>query len=84
MLASTAWYGQRLRLQESVILWQNVEDYPLDILKEYLSDHYLICPALTNAADLGWAVTRIRRIVIRPQKQGPHPSHATVQRGQLG
>ena len=56
-----AWLGMRLELQEPVIIHENVAQFNCDLLSSILGHLYNLTTHVTNAADFGWPVSRVRR-----------------------
>ena len=64
MLPTMAWVAQRRALEEPIVVHENVKQYPVAFLEYFLGDKYLVHTCLLNAKDLGWPVTRVRRITL--------------------
>eukprot|EP00438_Fugacium_kawagutii_P020454 Skav206759 [mRNA] locus=scaffold167:274561:284256:- [translate_table: standard] len=55
------WIALRLRLQEKIILQENVGRFPVALLRKYLGHLYEIESIILSPAELGWGVERKRR-----------------------
>ena len=59
--AFLTWAGQRLLAQESVIIQENVQQFPLEQLQLVLGQLYFIESIVLSPRSLGWPVERKRR-----------------------
>ena len=62
LLPFLAWVGQRRTLQEPAILHENVQQFAPELLDKFLGDMYTIQSCVFNAAVLGHACDRERRL----------------------
>jgi hypothetical protein len=60
MVYFTAWCCMRRRIQEAVVIQENVEGQPIDLLRYALGDLYNIQEVLLDPQFLGWPVRRRR------------------------
>lgn len=62
LLPFLVWVAQRLRLQEPVILHENVPQFAVELLAQFFSQEYIIQSSVFNAFELGHACDRERRL----------------------
>eukprot|EP00969_Alexandrium_andersonii_P072193 3185885-Alexandrium_andersonii.AAC.1 len=68
-LALLTWLALRARLQEPLVLHENVGQFPLQVLEAFLGKWYVIMPLLTTPDALGHPVVRQRRITLLVHRQ---------------
>ena len=68
MLATLVWLAQRLLVAEPLLVHENVKGFDVGLLVAALGNSYIIFSHVSNFADLGFAVTRVRRLTICVRK----------------
>ena len=63
-----AWLAERRRIQEKLIIQENVEDFPSQKFIEWLGDLYDVQVTILDPADLGWGIRRRRKYHILRHK----------------
>lgn len=68
-----AWIAERRRIQEKLIIQENVDDFPSQKFIEWLGDLYDIQVTILDPSDLGWGIRRRRKyhILRHKVKLGP-------------
>ena len=61
IVAFLAWCGLRRLLEEPVVVQENVEAFPIDLVEEMLADLYSLESVVVSPLQLGWPVSRDRR-----------------------
>ena len=75
-LAFLVWAGQRVKLQEEVIIHENVEEFPAASMFSMLLPMYIVFTLILGPDTLGWPVRRPRRISVLIHREKA-PAHAS-------
>ena len=62
--ALLAWMGQRLRIQETFVIQENVTSFPTDVLQRVLGKVYFIDVVLLDPNSFGWPIARKRKFTL--------------------